>query len=126
MNDTNAEAKPDDKALYAANKKSNKISDTENFVSTSSCGGGITSAAESNLTPAKKAKANRDQNREHTKNTRLRKKEYLEKLKITVDELCRERDTLVNKRAGAASKLLEMHSIRTGVLMSFFALRSCY
>ena len=94
--------------------------------SASSCGGGNTSAAESNLTPAKKPKANRDRNREHTRNTRLRKKAYLEKFTITVDALCRERDTLVNKRAGAASKLLEMYTIRTGVLISFFALRSCY
>ena len=44
------------------------------------------------------AKANRDRNREHARNTRLRKKAYLEKLKTTVDELCRERDTLVSER----------------------------
>lgn len=78
------------------------------------------------LTPADKAKANRDRNREHARNTRLRKKAYLEKLKITVDELCRERDTLVSERAGAANLLVEMHNTRTEVLMSFFALRSAY
>eukprot|EP00545_Synedropsis_sp_CCMP1620_P004782 CAMPEP_0119010292 /NCGR_PEP_ID=MMETSP1176-20130426/4911_1 /TAXON_ID=265551 /ORGANISM="Synedropsis recta cf, Strain CCMP1620" /LENGTH=806 /DNA_ID=CAMNT_0006962927 /DNA_START=930 /DNA_END=3351 /DNA_ORIENTATION=+ len=79
-----------------------------------------------NMTPAEKAKANRDRNREHARNTRLRKKAYLEKLKITVDELCRERDTLVTERAGAANLLVEMHNTRTEVLMSFFALRSGY
>lgn len=78
----------------------------------------------SHLTPAEKAKANRDRNREHARNTRLRKKAYLEKLKSTVDELCRERDTLVSERAGAANILVEMHNTRTEVLMSFFALRS--
>ena len=78
----------------------------------------------SNLTPEEKAKANRDRNREHARNTRLRKKAYLEKLKTTVDELCRERDTLVSERAGAANILVEMHNTRTEVLMSFFALRS--
>lgn len=78
----------------------------------------------SNMTPADKAKANRDRNREHARNTRLRKKAYLEKLKSTVDELCRERDTLVTERAGAANILVEMHNTRTEVLMSFFALRS--
>lgn len=78
----------------------------------------------SNMTPAEKAKANRDRNREHARNTRLRKKAYLEKLKITVDELCKERDTLVSERAGAANILVEMHNTRTEVLMSFFALRS--
>jgi PAS domain S-box-containing protein len=78
----------------------------------------------SNMTPEEKASANRDRNREHARNTRLRKKAYLEKLKTTVDELCRERDTLVSERAGAANILVEMHNTRTEVLMSFFALRS--
>jgi PAS domain S-box-containing protein len=78
------------------------------------------------MTPAEKAKANRDRNREHARNTRLRKKAYLEQLKMTVDELCQERDTLVSERAGASSILVEMHNTRTEVLMSFFALRSVY
>lgn len=78
------------------------------------------------LTPEEKAKANRDRNREHARNTRLRKKAYLEKLKSTVDELCRERDTLVSERAGAANLMVEIHNTRTEVLMSFFALRSTY
>ena len=78
----------------------------------------------SHLSPEEKARANRDRNREHARNTRLRKKAYLEKLKTTVDELCRERDTLVSERAGAATILVEMHNTRTEVLMSFFALRS--
>jgi PAS domain S-box-containing protein len=77
-----------------------------------------------NMTPGERAKANRDRNREHARNTRLRKKAYLEKLKVTVDELCKERDTLVSERAGAANLLVEMHNTRTEVLMSFFALRS--
>lgn len=80
----------------------------------------------SNMTSSEKAKANRDRNREHARNTRLRKKAYLEKLKSTVDELCRERDTLISERAGAANLLVEMHNTRTEVLMSFFALRSTY
>merc|ERR1711935_1321586 len=78
----------------------------------------------SNLTPAERQKANRDRNREHARNTRLRKKAYLETLKSTVNDLCQERDTLVTERAGAASILVEMNNTRTEVLMSFFALRS--
>lgn len=77
-----------------------------------------------NFSADDKAQANRDRNREHARNTRLRKKAYLEKLKTTVEELCRERDTLVSERAGAAGLLVEMHNTRTEVLMSFFALRS--
>jgi hypothetical protein len=41
-----------------------------------------------------------------------------------LDELCRERDTLVSERVVAATVLVEMHSIRTEVLMSIMALRS--
>jgi PAS domain S-box-containing protein len=78
----------------------------------------------SNMTEAEKVKANRDRNREHARNTRLRKKAYLEKLKTTVDELCRERDSLVSERASTANLLVEMHNTRTEVLMSFFALRT--
>ncbi|KAL3936176.1 MAG: hypothetical protein SGARI_002673, partial [Bacillariaceae sp.] len=78
----------------------------------------------SHMTAEEKRKANRDRNREHARNTRLRKKAYLEKLKTTVDELCRERDTLVTERAGAANILVDMNNTRTEVLMSFFALRS--
>lgn len=83
------------------------------------------SLSDGEMTAQEKAKANRDRNREHARNTRLRKKAYLVKLKTTVDELCRERDTLVSERAGAANMLVQMHNTRTEVLMSFFSLRSC-
>lgn len=78
----------------------------------------------SNMTEAEKVVANRDRNREHARNTRLRKKAYLEKLKATVDELCRERDSLVSERTSSANLLVEMHNTRTEVLMSFLALRT--
>merc|ERR1712238_212076 len=78
----------------------------------------------SNMTPDMRQKANRERNREHARNTRLRKKAYLETLKSTVNDLCTERDTLVTERAGAATILVEMNNTRTEVLMSFFALRS--
>jgi len=78
------------------------------------------------MTEGERALANRLRNREHARNTRARKKAYLESLKCTLDELCRERDTLVSERAGAASLLLEIQKTRTDVLLSFFAVRSCY
>ena len=84
----------------------------------------VTEIDMSNMTPEERQRANRDRNREHARNTRLRKKAYLETLKCTVNELCQERDTLVTERAGAASILVEMNNTRTEVLMSFFALRS--
>jgi hypothetical protein len=76
------------------------------------------------VNPEEKAKANRDRNREHARNTRLRKKAHLERLRYTVDELCRERDTLVTEQADTAMLLVDLHNKRTDVLMSFFALRS--
>lgn len=78
------------------------------------------------LTEEERALANRKRNREHARNTRARKKAYLESLKNTLDELCKERDSLVSERAGAASLLLEIQKTRTDVLLSFFALRSTY
>ena len=84
------------------------------------------SSNDETLTEEEKVQANRLRNREHARNTRARKKAYLESLKSTLDELCRERDTLVNERASAASLLLEMQKTRTDVLLSFFALRSSY
>jgi len=81
-------------------------------------------STECDMNPEEKAKANRDRNREHARNTRLRKKAYLGKLKTTVDELCKERDALVSERSGKASLLVDVHNTRTKVLLSFFSLRS--
>ena len=77
-------------------------------------------------TEEQRLKYNRERNREHAKNTRIRKKAYVERLKISVDELCRERDALMSERAAAASLMLEVHSKRVDVLRSFFALRAGY
>lgn len=83
-------------------------------------------AHERNLAAEEKLRSNRERNREHAKNTRIRKKAYVERLKITVDELCRERDTLVSERATSANLMVEIHSKRVDVLRSLFALRASY
>mmetsp|Transcript_7941 Transcript_7941/g.14955 ORF Transcript_7941/g.14955 Transcript_7941/m.14955 type:complete len:1059 (+) Transcript_7941:348-3524(+) len=88
--------------------------------------GSETKRNEDEMTEEEKAVANRKRNREHARNTRARKKAYLESLKTTLDELCRERDSLVSERVGAASMLLEVQKTRTDVLLSFFALRCKY
>ena len=77
-------------------------------------------------TEEQRLRYNRERNREHAKNTRVRKKAYMERLKISIDELCRERDALMSERAAAASLMLEVHSKRVDVLRSFFALRAGY
>jgi PAS domain S-box-containing protein len=78
------------------------------------------------ISEEEKLRHNRERNREHAKNTRLRKKAYVERLKISVDELCRERDGLLSERAAAAALLAETYSRRVDVLRSFFALRASY
>ena len=49
----------------------------------------------------------RERNRVNAKNTRIRKKAYVERLKISVDELRRERDTLLSERTSASSQMIE-------------------
>ena len=78
------------------------------------------------LTEEERIQHNRERNREHAKNTRLRKKAYVERLKISVDSLCCERDGLLAERAAAAERLVEIHSKRVDVMRSFFALRASY
>jgi len=59
----------------------------------------------------------RERNRVNAKNTRIRKKAYVERLKISVDELRRERDTLLSERTSASSQMIEeTHSKRVDVL----------
>ena len=77
-------------------------------------------------TEEQRIRYNRERNREHAKNTRIRKKAYVERLKIAVDELCRERDTLLSERTSASCQMIETHSKRVDVLRSFFALRAGY
>ena len=77
-------------------------------------------------TEEQRVRYNRERNREHAKNTRIRKKAYVERLKIAVDELCRERDTLLSERTSASCQMIETHSKRVDVLSSFFALRAGY
>lgn len=45
---------------------------------------------------------------------------------MSVDDLCRERDSLISERARKANRLLETHSKRVDVLRSFFAVRASY
>merc|ERR1719215_1575402 len=107
----------------AANKANQQLKQNGNGNSNASANGNA-NANEPQMTTEEKAKANRDRNREHARNTRLRKKAYLEKLKATVDELCKERDTLIQERANLAALTSESVSIRMEVLIGFLSLRS--
>ncbi|GAX10095.1 hypothetical protein FisN_3Lh280 [Fistulifera solaris] len=76
-----------------------------------------------NLTPDERARQNRDRNREHARNTRLRKKAYVEELKRTLTELVAQRDASELEKRQAAQRELEQREVRFRVLEEFLKLR---
>lgn len=78
------------------------------------------------MTPAERAKQNRDRNREHARSTRLRKKAYVQKLKELVEGLHAERTEEVRQRRVAIQHLAEMQNVRRAVVRSFLRFHSSY
>mmetsp|Transcript_2283 Transcript_2283/g.5011 ORF Transcript_2283/g.5011 Transcript_2283/m.5011 type:complete len:725 (+) Transcript_2283:605-2779(+) len=76
-----------------------------------------------NLTPDERARQNRDRNREHARNTRLRKKAYVEELKRTLTELVAQRDAADLERRQAAQREVEQREVRFRVIEEFLKLR---
>lgn len=76
-----------------------------------------------NLTADERAKQNRDRNREHARNTRLRKKAYVEELKRTLTELVTQRDAVAIERKRSAQREVEQREVRFRVLEEFLKLR---
>lgn len=77
-----------------------------------------------NLTADERAKQNRDRNREHARNTRLRKKAYVEELKRTLTEMVKQRDAAELERKRTTQRELETREVRFRVLEEFFKLRA--
>ena len=80
-------------------------------------------ARRQNLTPDERARQNRDRNREHARNTRLRKKAYVEELKRTLTELVAQRDAADVEKRQAAQRELEQREVRFRVIEEFLKLR---
>jgi hypothetical protein len=76
-----------------------------------------------NLTPDERARQNRDRNREHARNTRLRKKAYVEELKRTLTELVSQRDAAAIEKRHSAQREFEQREVRFRVIEEFFKLR---
>jgi len=76
-----------------------------------------------NLNPEERAKQNRDRNREHARNTRLRKKAYVEELKRTLTELVAQRDANQLEQRRNAQRELEQREVRFRVMEEFLKLR---
>ena len=76
-----------------------------------------------NLTPDERARQNRDRNREHARNTRLRKKAYVEELKRTLTELVAQRDAVDLEKRQTAQREAEQREVRFRVMEEFLKLR---
>lgn len=76
-----------------------------------------------NMTPDERARQNRDRNREHARNTRLRKKAYVEELKRTLTELVSQRDASDVEKRHSAQRELEQREVRFRVIEEFLKLR---
>jgi hypothetical protein len=80
-------------------------------------------ARRQNLTADERARQNRDRNREHARNTRLRKKAYVEELKRTLTELVSQRDTAEFEKRQKAQREMEQREVRFRVIEEFLKLR---
>lgn len=79
-----------------------------------------------NLTPDERAKQNRDRNREHARNTRLRKKAYVEELKRTVQDLVAKRERDLRQRRMQQARSQEQHEVQFKVLSALLNYRGSY
>lgn len=75
------------------------------------------------LTQEERAKQNRDRNREHARNTRLRKKAYVEELKRTLTEIVSQRDAADVEKMHSAQREREQREVRFRVMEEFLKLR---
>lgn len=80
-------------------------------------------ARRQNLTPDERARQNRDRNREHARNTRLRKKAYVEELKRTLTELVSQRDASDLEKRQTTQREAEQREVRFRVIEEFLKLR---
>jgi hypothetical protein len=80
-------------------------------------------ARRQNLNPDERARQNRDRNREHARNTRLRKKAYVEELKRTLTELVSQRDSAEFEKRHSVQREIEQREVRFRVMEEFLKLR---
>lgn len=81
-------------------------------------------ARRATLSADERAKQNRDRNREHARNTRLRKKAYVEELKRTLTELVAQRDANDLEKRHEKQRDLEVREVRYRVMEEFLKLRA--
>ena len=91
--------------------------------SSSSCDKAAKNARRATLSQEDRAKQNRDRNREHARNTRLRKKAYVEELKRTLTEMVSQRDAADLEKRHEAQRNREQREVRFRVMEEFLNLR---
>jgi hypothetical protein len=89
----------------------------------SNCDKAARNARRATLSQEERAKQNRDRNREHARNTRLRKKAYVEELKRTLTEIVSQRDAADVEKRHAAQREREQREVRFRVMEEFLKLR---
>ncbi|CAB9507778.1 expressed unknown protein [Seminavis robusta] len=80
-------------------------------------------AVADSLSAEEKAKFSRDRNRLHAKNTRIRKKAYVDELKKTLDVLVKERDVAIAAKKSKGTIEAEERDVRFRVVQEFLCLR---
>lgn len=98
-------------------------SDAENNGSDGFTNNNVNRCKRQNLTADERARQNRDRNREHARNTRLRKKAYVEELKHTLTELVTQRDASETEKRHAVEREKEQREVRFRVIEEFLKLR---
>lgn len=126
--------KPGDKAVDVSTAHINALT-SQNWVTAcnpipapdisnaSACDKAARNARRAALTQEERAKQNRDRNREHARNTRLRKKAYVEELKRTLTELVAQRDAADLEKRHEAQRNREQREVRFRVMEEFLKLR---
>ncbi|KAL7442796.1 hypothetical protein ACHAXH_006143 [Discostella pseudostelligera] len=87
------------------------------------CDKAARNARRATLSQEDRAKQNRDRNREHARNTRLRKKAYVEELKRTLTEMVSQRDAADLEKRHEAQRNREQREVRFRVMEEFLNLR---
>jgi len=83
----------------------------------------IPNLVSTDLSPEEKSKLSRDRNRLHARNTRIRKKAYLDELKRTLDVLVEERDSVTSVKTRQAQVNSEEREVRFSVMQEYLRLR---
>ena len=99
------------------------LQESGSVVKSDGSGSSITSTDGKQMSPEEKAKQSRDRNRQHARNTRVRKKAYVEELKRTLNQLVEERDTVVHQQRMEQQGIVEQREVRLRVIEDFLTLR---